>query len=95
MEEIKDIIEILELLKEDIENNNENASAILDLQDLKSLSNLYNAYKVQNKQLNDAFSRGWVHKDTLKEILDKYRRTSVDDSYTIVKFFKELEELTK
>jgi hypothetical protein len=42
----------------------------------EALQSLLDSYKFQRRQLNDAFSNGWIHKDKIKEIyniLGEYR----------------------
>lgn len=38
--------------------------------DKTALEGILELYKVQRKQLNDAFNRGWIHKDKIRAIME-------------------------
>lgn len=48
--------------------------------------------QAQQKQLNDAFDRGFIHKDKIREIFDNYSQSSLMENNTFLEFKKELLE---
>lgn len=43
--------------------------------------------------IKEYIKKNYIHKDKIKEILDKYRETHIEDEYRIIQFYKELEKL--
>lgn len=70
-QDIQNLEEIINLCKNEIDNDDKNISATLDLEDLKSLSNVLSRYKSYRKQLNDAFTNGYIHKEKVKETIEE------------------------
>lgn len=43
--------------------------------------------------LEKVLKENYIHKDKIKRILKKYEKTNVEDYQTIIRFYKDLEEL--
>lgn len=43
--------------------------------------------------IKEYIEKNYIHKDKIKEILDKYGKTHIEDGYRIIQFYKELEKL--
>lgn len=60
--------------------------------DKTALEGILELYKIQKKQLNDAFDRGWIHKDRIKKELEELENMKVDGEVftTSVNFAKNI-----
>lgn len=50
----------------------------------EALQSLLDSYKIQRKQLNDAFSNGWIHKDKIKEMKEFYINEYTNKNITLI-----------
>lgn len=60
--------------------------------EVQAICSLLERYKVQRRQLNDAFNRGWIHKDRIKKELEELENMKVDGEVftTSVNFAKKI-----
>lgn len=59
----------------------------------EAICGLLDLYNIQRKMLNDAFDRGWIHKDKLREKIDKIDELRNVDGITYDHIILEIEEL--
>ena len=50
----------------------------------EALQSLLDSYKFQRRQLNDAFSNGWIHKDKIKEMKEFYINEYTNKNITLI-----------
>ena len=97
-------ISILECFEDllDLYNKEKEKNKILELAKIPYLEGEIMAYKendaVQRKMLNDAFDRGWIHKDKIRKKIKEYeetrQKTNDDDEYiVVVNYIDVLEDL--
>ena len=95
------LVGLNENLKEELKKEKEK-NKILELTKIPYLEGEIMAYKendaVQRKMLNDAFDRGWIHKDKIRKKIKEYeetrQKTNDDDVYiAVVNYIDVLEDL--